>query len=215
SDHLYPQLLIIDTHDVVLRHLRLRPAGQGMGVGPECDVSRTTGVSIRENARGVVVDHCSMTWGNDSSAELQGAQDVTIQWSIIAEGIEGTDPICPAPGGGTLIDQSQGLSDENSTRATLHHNLFAYNEVRNPLILNGLWSVVNNVMYNTKSTAEVADLFAKTRIDVNFVANRLIVGPDYVGNPMFVAFKHFDENPAITTRGFRFYFRDNLGPGTV
>jgi hypothetical protein len=219
GDHLYPNLLVIRAHDVVLRHLRLRPAGQGMGVGSQCDVSKATGLSIKQDAEDVIVDHCSMSWGNDSSLESAGdAHDVTIQWSIVSEGIGGElDPSCIDPNtGNPVIDPPQGFTSfDTAERFSLHHNLFAYNQIRNPSVGNGLWDIVNNVLYNTRVSSEAYDHASATRIDINYVANRLIEGPDSVGLPMLRVFKYFDQNPAITTRGYRIFLDDNVGPGTT
>ena len=70
--------LYILTHDVVVRYLRVRP-----GPGGDAD-----GVGVGTNASNVVLDHCSVSWAVDENLGVSStAKNVSIQWSIIAEGL--------------------------------------------------------------------------------------------------------------------------------
>jgi hypothetical protein len=61
--------LQIATHDVVIRHLRVRTgeAGHAKKSGWEAD-----GLSTLSGAYNVIVDHCSFTWATDENLERLG-----------------------------------------------------------------------------------------------------------------------------------------------
>jgi hypothetical protein len=134
----------VDTHDVVLRHLRFRRG--------------ETNVANRDDALGgnpvgnVIVDHCSASWGLDENLSMyrhmyrpkDGDQDlklptvnITIQWCISSEGLDTYNHAFGSTIGG-----------HNST---FHHNLWACNTGRNPSVgMDGDFTMLNNVLYNWK-----------------------------------------------------------------
>ncbi|WP_137388151.1 pectate lyase [Rhodoligotrophos defluvii] len=93
--HLTP-LVIKNTHDVIVRHLRLRPQiGNGR---PNVD-----GVTI-ENSLRVYLDHISTSWATDENINAHGdTTDLTIAYSIFGQGLRnhskcallGSDPTAP------------------------------------------------------------------------------------------------------------------------
>lgn len=130
----------INTHDVVLRHLRVRRGDPKGGQGSD---------NIGGNPAGnVIVDHCSVSWGRDENISLyrymkEGvagtrekypAKNVTIQWVISSEAL----------GPGHEFGGTWGGED-----STFHHNLFASNTGRNPSIgMSGEFDYRNNVIFN-------------------------------------------------------------------
>src|SRR4051794_9399019 len=69
--------------------------------------------------------HVSASWAVDEVLSASAAiHDVTIQWSIIAEGLNHSVHSKGAHGYGSLVRAAGGV--------TLHHNLWAHNESRNP-----------------------------------------------------------------------------------
>jgi len=130
----------INTHDVVLRHLRVRRGDPRGGQGSD---------NIGGNPEGnVIVDHCSVSWGRDEGISLyrymkplpsgerekQPARNVTIQWVISSEAL----------GPGHEFGGTWGGED-----STFHHNLFACNTGRNPSIgMSGEFDYRNNVIFN-------------------------------------------------------------------
>jgi pectate lyase len=125
--------LEIRTHNVVARHLRLR-------TGAEAD-NRLRAVLLRD-ASNVVVDHCSISWGPDENLALGGtSHDVTLQRCLLAEGLYETGkPLGPHSSG---FIQNPGV-----TNISVHHNLFAHNDFRNPYVEANLIDIRNNLIYN-------------------------------------------------------------------
>ncbi|TWT90098.1 hypothetical protein Mal64_04810 [Pseudobythopirellula maris] len=138
--------LDINTHNVVVRHLRVR---RGL----------TSGGQGSDNIGGhpehhVIVDHCTASWGRDENLSLYRrmapmpdpnepgkitrvkgpVSNLTIQYCISSEGMK--------PGhefGGTW----------GGVDSTFHHNLFACNTGRNPSIgMSGEFDYRNNVIFN-------------------------------------------------------------------
>src|SRR5262249_49856471 len=81
--------LSVETHDVVIQHIAVRPGTRGGGA-PDA-----IGARGRE-AYSILFDHCSATWGIDENLSVSGpadgepsgtAHDVTIRSCLIAEGL--------------------------------------------------------------------------------------------------------------------------------
>jgi pectate lyase len=153
--------LNIGTHDVIVRGLRVR-------VGDEGSLSCCRrGISLNSSFTGqqiynVVIDHSSVSWGIDENVETwtmpQGpaVQNITIQWSIISEGLNNSihvDEQAPTPT--TTDPHSMGmLLGNNNFNMSVHHNLFANNSGRNPSISGILNSeIVDNVVYGWQDNA--------------------------------------------------------------
>lgn len=158
--------LRVKTHDVVLRYLRIRP-----GPGGESD-----GLAIQTaEARDIIVDHCSITWGVDESVSLYTGdasariEDVTFQYNIIADALD-----CSTHSEGC---HSKGLLLQYSDRVTLHHNLFANNGARSPMLLSGRTDAVNNVVYNWGGSAVKIEN-RHGDVSLNYVGNYIAPGED-------------------------------------
>lgn len=154
-----------ETHDVVIRHMRCRP-GDIMGV--ELDA-----LSTASGCRNIILDHCSVSWGNDETLSVSGAgQDlITVQWCIISESLDRSSHQKGAHGYGTLL--------RTDGRVTFHHNLYAHHRTRCPrpgtygedpgLLLD----FRNNVIYNWNAPAGYT---AKDPARINYVGNYLKPG---------------------------------------
>lgn len=138
--------LKIETHDVIVRYLRSRPGSNPNETGT---LDALTISSKDADVYNVIVDHCSFSWATDEVTNLYyAAHDLTVQWSIVAEGLD-----CPTHvEDGETQCHSMGMlvGHEGSRDYSIHHNLFAHNRRRNPRIkTTGLVDVVNNVVYNS------------------------------------------------------------------
>ncbi len=167
-------------HDVVLRHLRFRNARRSIDAEPR---SPGDGIDLQTASR-VVVDHCSFSWATDEnfSAERFVNRDVTVQFSLVAEGL--------ADGGHEAGVHSRGMNlSRGADRFSVHHNLFIANNMRNPHLngcngnpacaLNPEWSVApvfdvrHNVVYNWSRRASHLSFGARA----NLVGNLYLPGP--------------------------------------
>jgi hypothetical protein len=136
---------LINTHDVVVRHMRFRRGETWVGL---------RGDAVGGNGVGnIIMDHVSATWGLDENMSLYrhmftdspgnpkarrhklSTVNITIQNSIFAEGLDTYNHAF-----GSTID------GENCLFA---RNLWANNTGRNPSVgMNGTFNFVNNVVYN-------------------------------------------------------------------
>jgi pectate lyase len=159
--------LVVKTHDVVIRYIRSRP-------GAPIEKSEN-GDAIEIHGPGgynVIVDHCSFSWAIDEVASTwYDAHDVTIQWSIISEGLYCSQHVKGCHSMGLMVG-SDGAKD-----ISIHHNLLAHNHERNPLIqTSGLVDVVNNIIYNAWGTPIlISDDHGK--VTANLVGDYQIYGP--------------------------------------
>jgi pectate lyase len=151
----------IRTHDVIVRHLRVRPGDRNEG---ERDAMSIVGGDH------VIADHCSTGWGNDETLSTTRSRYVTVQWCILAEALHNAGHHKGNHGYGSLI-QGDGIS--------YHHNLYAHNRSRNPRPASGLIDFVNNVIYNWNGHAGYA---ANNKQRLNYVANYLKAGPGTLSN---------------------------------
>jgi hypothetical protein len=145
--------LLINTHDVIVQHIRVRPgeAGRAKMSGWEVD-------SISTNAAyNVIVDHCSTTWGTDENLSASGerfpgatpddwrsgtSHIVTFSNNIVAEGLADSTH---AEG----EHSKGGLIHDNVTRVAIIGNLYFSNNDRHPLFKGGARGiVVNNYVGN-------------------------------------------------------------------
>lgn len=139
--------LTVATHDVILRHLAVRPgdAGRPKKSGWSPDGITTAG------AHRVVVDHCSATWAVDENLSVSGercddpaktSSHVTLSHCLIAEGLNDSSHEKGPHSKGTLVhDGCQDIAVVGC--------LYAHNVDRNPYFkayTTGL--VVNNLIYN-------------------------------------------------------------------
>ena len=170
----------IATHDVVVRHIRVRPgdAGQPKRSGVDFDAISTV------RAHDVIVDHCSLTWGTDEGLSASGtrfaeggrtledfragtSRRITFSNNIIAEG---------------LADSSHGKGEHS--KGTLVHdhvqdvlivgNLYAHNVERNPLFKGATsGQVINNLIYNPGTRAVHYNLIAEEWTGHEYAPGRL------------------------------------------
>lgn len=193
--------LLVGAHDVVIRHLRVRPgeAGHAKASGWEPD-----GLSTLQHSHDIIVDHCSFTWGIDenlsvSSKPFEGSgpeewrrnasRRVTYSRNLIAEGLNRSTH--------SKVTHSKGsLIMDNCSEILLLGNLWSCNIERNPQIKGGSWTAtVNNVIYNPGVTAvhyHLNDRLWQKRPPVtgraDVVGNVLRHGPDTLAGLALIRF---------------------------
>ncbi|MDO8545224.1 MAG: hypothetical protein Q7S40_32690 [Opitutaceae bacterium] len=143
----------IVTHDVIVRHIRVRPGAghRAKKSGWEIDSLATAG------AHDVIVDHCSLTWGTDENLSASGprfqgrtadewrrntSHRITFSHCIVGEGLHDSTHAKGPHSMGSLIH-------DNASDIAIFGNLYISNNARNPLFKGGArGAVVNNVIHN-------------------------------------------------------------------
>lgn len=138
--------------NVIARHLHVRQGPYVDSVGR--DAVGATG------ANNVIFDHMSVSWGRDENFSITSSSNITIQNSIIAEGL-----LNHSMGG--LIEWNEGMS--------IHHSLYISNNDRNPKT-KGILDFVNNVVFDWGAFAYVAGDSAGLSYG-NVVNNYFVAGP--------------------------------------
>jgi hypothetical protein len=153
-------LTLLNTHDVVVRHLRVRTGYTGEGDAHEGDA-----ISCYQS-RDFIFDHCSTSWGTDETFSCtQGCDRYTVQWCVIAE--------CLNFYGHSMASIIGG------SRSSWHHNLIAHCRTRNPRFAAvAQCDFRNNVIYDWGDTAGYGEFAA-----VNYVGNYLKPGPSTTQRP--------------------------------
>ena len=155
------------THDVILRHLRIR-------IGDESgETMDGTGFASTDHA---IIDHCSVSWSIDEAVSSRSAKNITLQRCIIAEALNVANHRKYQAGKGHSFAAS--ISGDIGS---FHHNLLAHCAGRNWSLAGGLdrgghfagrLDIRNNVVYNWQHRTN--DGGAKA---VNLVNNLYLPGP--------------------------------------
>jgi hypothetical protein len=139
---------MLGAHDVIIRHLRVRPGnlagttldGMGMASSDHC-----------------IIDHCSISWTQDEAFSSRGAQNITLQRTLISEALNAAGHRKYPPGTEHGYAASIG-----GNIGSFHHNLLAHNAGRNWSLAGGIDRVNrhtgaldlrNNVVFNWKHRA--------------------------------------------------------------
>ena len=147
----------INTHDVVIRHIRVRVGRGGAVRGTwEPDGISTVG------GWNIIVDHCSLTWAIDENLSASGprftgatpddwrrgtSHAITFSNNIIAEGLAHASHAKGEHSKGSLIH-------DNVSGILIVGNLYAHNQERSPLFKGGVrGAVVNNLIYDPGARA--------------------------------------------------------------
>jgi hypothetical protein len=208
----------IEADDVILQHLRIRP-GQ-LAPDSQCftDWPTHTGepsplpgsncknaediqaIQIGGSTQGapsadrVMLDHISAAWGTDSAVQLNRSSDVTVQRSLIAEGLNyhfyDSDDWDLALGefaakGITLGNQTLASLGERTNRVSINRNVIAHQAIRSPQLSGSCDSfdsgcmahAANNYIYNARDYGIYAtNVQGHRRAAV--IGNYIKAGPD-------------------------------------
>lgn len=193
--------IAIKTHDVIIRHLCIRPGDSREGTKPEDRdaIKITAGYNI-------VLDHISASWAIDEImstwAEKKSSppRDITIQNSIISEGLYKSLHPDGYHSRGLLIG-------DHCSNITIFQNLFAHNNRRNPVVKGNTKNIdiINNVIYNWGANkgfgAHFSDRENSGPTQTNIVNNYLIKGPNKGSN--FFYFDRMHKKSRVMVTGNR------------
>jgi pectate lyase len=176
----------VRTHDVVIRHIRIRPGDAEVAHfgGWERD-----GFSTYEGAYNVIVDHCSLTWATDENLSSSGkrfigdtpedwrkntSHSITFSNNLIGEGLAFASHAKGEHSKGSLIH-------DNITDILIIGNLYAHNLERSPLFKGGVRGmVINNLIYDPGQRAIHYNLIAEEWGEHPYQTGRLTM----IGNAM-------------------------------
>ena len=151
--------LSIETHDVVIQHIRVRPGtgGYAKKIGWEPD-----GISTEGGGVDVIIDHCSFSWSVDENLSVSGkafvgatadewrkntSHRVTLSNNIIAEGLSHATHASGEHSKGSLVM-------DNAADVLIARNLYADCSQRHPLAKGGTRvAIVNNFIVNPGAQA--------------------------------------------------------------
>ncbi len=155
----------VATHDVIVRHIAIRPgtAGTAKKSGFEPDGLTTV------KAHDVIIDHCSLTWAVDEALSASGprfegsdlaqwrrntSHRITFSNNLIAQSLRDASHAKGPHSMGSLVH-------DNVTGVLIRGNLYAHNNERHPLVKGGgEAAVINNVFVNPGHTCSQYTLVA-------------------------------------------------------
>lgn len=169
------------THDVIIRHIRIRPGDSKTGH----DYNDRDAITIGEKSYNVMVDHVSASWSVDEIiSTFYKPQYISVQWSIFSEALSNAGH----------IDEELHIEEEHSKAflvgdgskyVSVHKNLFAHNNDRAPVQVKGgvICDVINNINYNWGEFAFSFFMdYEKSGVIVNLIGNYFKKGNSTIGN---------------------------------
>jgi pectate lyase len=159
----------LGANNVIVRGIRSRDAYVATGGNP------ADGISILATSN-VVIDHVSVIGFGDGAIDVSdGTRDVTIQWSIFAEG--------------SALSNKISLIKYNTARISLHHNLFINGNDRQPFCGGSdtatsigpevVCDVRNNLMWNYSWVATAVRQFGSANVVNNYYHSQALASnPD-------------------------------------
>jgi hypothetical protein len=142
------------THDVIVRHLRIRP---GAGHRARRSGWEVDGLATGGGAHDVIVDQCSIAWSTDENLSASGprfegatpdawrrntSHRITFSRCLIAEGLNESTHAKGSHSKGSLIH-------DNAGDVLIYGNLYISNDDRNPFFKGGArGAVVNYLIHN-------------------------------------------------------------------
>ncbi len=182
--------------NLIVRHLRVR-----LGIGVTYDGMGLTG------ANNSIIDHCSISWTIDEAFSSRGANNITLQRTLISEALNAAGHSNYPPGKAHGYAASIG-----GDIGSFHHNLLAHCAGRNWSLAGGLdgngyysgkLDLTNNVVYNWDGRTTDGGAH-----EVNFVNNYYKPGPAIDRTVALTA-----QHEAVGKGTQRYYFAGNVMPG--
>lgn len=197
----------IRSHDVILRHLRIKVGARKTGSNPSNrDALEVEGSADgKEPSHHVLVENCSFQWAVDETAQSWNREghDIVFRRCLIAEGLRNSIH----PKGARSIGLVIGPEVKN---VLVQENLFISNTYKNVGIWGGSSAViVNNVIYNPVwGGVQFYPTPARLPLSVAVIGNVVIAGPDT--QPALKMFDAEGLNP-----GSQIYLHENRAEGTA
>ncbi|MCK5831649.1 MAG: hypothetical protein KAH20_15245 [Methylococcales bacterium] len=178
-----------NTQNVIMRYIRIKKGG-----GPPAGYNQQgSNLSLIGDVNNIIVDHCSIGWAGDENfggfnVHPGGAivpNKISFQWSISSENLRRPTTVNGKNTDSTGFFMGSSTNPETSVDVSVHHNLFARNNNRNPNFKNGSGDISANIIYNWQWYASAV----RGGVIVDIVDNFYKAGPARDGG---------DRRPEIT-----------------
>ncbi|MGC9343900.1 MAG: sugar-binding protein [Bacteroidales bacterium] len=190
--------------DIIVRHLRIRPGDKRDSPGGKAPVmtddyaTGSDGITI-DNARNIIIDHCSVSWAVDENMQITASENLTIQNCIISEALHKSVHFKSPHSKGVIIGYG-------ANKISFHRNLIMHCADRNPYFpAEGNEDFVidfrNNVVYNWWINAGVSYPKSNHQGRINFIGNTFIPG-----------INSWEKRSLTLGVNTKVYARDNFGP---
>lgn len=160
----------VHTHDVVLRHFRIRIGDDDVRLN-DANIRYAAGdgeyaLYFTNGSHNCIADHLSLSWSTNKILSTTKMSDlITIQWCILSESLN--------------LEGHGYASIVGGNRVTWHHNLFAHNNSRNPRFQGAVDADFrNNVIYDWGEKTAYGEFDR-----LNYVGNYLKPGPSTAQRP--------------------------------
>ena len=166
----------LGVHDIIIRHVRVRRQ-RDLGSGGDCIQIGGLGPR-RTGTYNIMLDHLSLSWGNDEVIDLYHAHDVTVQWCSVEESDDQGHPRGAHNYG--IISAA-----EDNGAVSVHHNLWAHHSRRVPCMApyreNAADDFCNNLIYDCRGGYTDDGHANRARSPVNLHRNYYRRGPQTTG----------------------------------
>lgn len=174
--------LDIATHDVIVRHIRVRPGSAGAAPLSGKDFDAISAVA----ARNVIVDHCSLTWASDENLSASGprfaesgktledfraatSHRITFSHNLIAEGLAHSTHAKGEHSKGSLIH-------DHVQQILIVGNLYAHNYERSPMFKADVsGQIINNLIYDPGPRAVHYNLIPEEWVGHDYAVGRMVL----------------------------------------
>jgi hypothetical protein len=193
----------IQSHDVRIEHLALRPGDGSAGTDPAVRRAVTVQGLVAYN---VSLKNLSMSWGVDSNMTAVGpVENVTVQDSIIAEALWRSIHPLGARSNGVLVgEKARGMVFVGNLLASnVDRNIRWKYDTRGEMINNVIYGWGGTTNWNTTNISDLENKDIGVYLDV--IGNVYQAGPSGLKD----AYAVYTEN---TPSGTRLYVSDNIAP---
>jgi hypothetical protein len=188
--------LEVQSHDIVLRHFRIRIGDDDVRRNDR-DIRYAAGdgeyaLYFTEGSHNCIADHLSLSWSTNKILSTTKMSDrITVQWCILSEALN--------------IEGHGYASITGGNRVSWHHNLFAHNFSRNVRFQGAVDADFrNNVIYDWGEKTAYGEFDR-----LNYVGNYLKAGPSTTQRPLL-----FHDGQEVVMPG-SLYLADNVIEGNA
>lgn len=179
--------------NIIIRYIRVRPGDY---------LKNQQDAFTCMNRKNIIIDHCSFSWSTDEVCSPYQNENITVQWSIIAESLRLASHPKGAHGYGAIF---------GGINSTYHHNLIIHHSSRNPRFDGNQGGTVahnndyvNNVIYNWGFNSAYG---GEVNVYTNMIANYYKPGPDTLESVKSRIFDSIDKDS-------KFYIAENYVEGS-